>query len=232
MNKLLWLDDLRNPYLDEAKTVPDGFASIDWVLNYEQFVKWIEKYGLPTAISFDHDLADEHYTPEEYWHPYEVSKSYQDAQTYQEKTGMDCAKWLVEYCMDNSKTLPKFYVHSANPVGADNILGILNNYNKFTNQLNQLKELKNPNVGVWLGDGNLVGSGSVMIGSYLTCNNNNEIVIGHGDDNCLRLKENGDLYWKGEQVEHLSDDVVKEFSKLFKEIIDYMINGVATPPNN
>jgi len=134
MNKLLWLDDLRNPYLNLAKTVPSGYDDIDWVLNYEQFVMWIEMYGMPLAISFDHDLADEHYTPEEHWGTYESSKAYQDAQTYQEKTGMDCAKWLVEYCMDNDVKLPTFYVHSANPVGADNILGILNNYNKFTNK--------------------------------------------------------------------------------------------------
>ena len=43
---------------------------------------------------------------------------------------MDCAKWLVDFCMDNKVELPKFYVHSANPVGADNIRGLLNNFIK------------------------------------------------------------------------------------------------------
>jgi hypothetical protein len=128
--RILWLDDLRNPFIDIEGRVPKENLIIDWVLNYEQFVQWIEKYGLPKIISFDHDLADEHYTPEEYWHDYQVSKDYQDAQNYQEKTGMDCAKWLVDYCIDNKKSLPIFYVHSANPVGADNIRGILNNYLK------------------------------------------------------------------------------------------------------
>ena len=134
MKNLLWLDDIRNPFIDEEKRVPIGNDkwNINWVLNYEQFVQWIEIYGLPDAISFDHDLADEHYTPEYFWDDYEESKKFQEwrGKTYQEKTGMDCAKWLVDYCMDNKVELPKFYVHSANPVGADNIRGVLNNFIK------------------------------------------------------------------------------------------------------
>ena len=134
MKNLLWLDDIRNPFIDEEKRVPIGNDkwNINWVLNYEQFVQWIEIYGLPDAISFDHDLADEHYTPEYFWDDYEESKKFQEwrGKTYQEKTGMDCAKWLVDFCMDNKVELPKFYVHSANPVGADNIRGLLNNFIK------------------------------------------------------------------------------------------------------
>jgi hypothetical protein len=130
MENLLWLDDLRNPYLDEEKRLPKTKSNwnINWVLNYEQFVKWIELFGLPDAISFDHDLAEEHYTPEYFWNDYEESKKFQDwkSKTYQEKTGMDCAKWLVHYCLNNNKGLPKIFIHSANPVGADNIKKVLN----------------------------------------------------------------------------------------------------------
>ncbi len=131
MKKILWLDDLRNPFLNLEGRVPKEDGIIHWVLNYEEFVMWIEKFGLPDIISFDHDLATEHYTPEKYWHDYQLSKEYQESQNYTEKTGMDCAKWLVEYCMNNQKELPFFYFHSANPVGADNILYLLNNFNKF-----------------------------------------------------------------------------------------------------
>lgn len=131
MKKLLWLDDLRNPYINREGRCPDGY-DVDWVINYQQFCDWIEKFGLPDVISFDHDLADEHYTPEEYWTDYERSKAYQESQNYTEKTGMDCAKWLVEYCMDTKKRLPVFLVHSANPVGADNIRGLLENYSKHS----------------------------------------------------------------------------------------------------
>lgn len=134
--KILWLDDLRNPFIDLEGKVPKIDGTLEWVLNYEQFVQWIEKFGLPDVISFDHDLADEHYTPEYFWDDYEESKKYQEwkSKDYKEKTGLECAKWLVDYCMDNNKELPKYYVHSANPVGADNIIGYLENYEKFCKQ--------------------------------------------------------------------------------------------------
>lgn len=130
MKTLLWLDDSRNPFLNEEGKVPKGYDEICWVLNYNEFVECIEMMGLPDAISFDHDLADEHYTPSKYWSDYEASKAYQESQQYVEKTGYDCAKWLVDYCADREHTLPRCYVHSANPVGADNIKAYLNNYIK------------------------------------------------------------------------------------------------------
>ena len=139
MKKLLWLDDIRNPFLNLERKVPKHdngeYYNINWVLNYEQFTQWINMFGLPDAISFDHDLADEHYTPEYYWDNYDKSKKYQEEKSnyYQEKTGMDCAKWLVDYCIDNNKKLPKIYIHSANPVGADNIKYLLENFKKYNN---------------------------------------------------------------------------------------------------
>ena len=48
---------------------------------------------------------------------------------YFEKTGYDCAKWLVEYCLNNDLDLPFCFVHSMNPVGKDNINHLLKNYN-------------------------------------------------------------------------------------------------------
>lgn len=136
MKNLLWLDDIRNPFLNLEGKMPQDengdWYNVNWVLNYEQFTQWIEIFGLPDAISFDHDLADEHYTPEYFWDNYDESKKYQEwkSKHYKEKTGMDCAKWLVDYCLDNKKTLPKIYVHSANPVGSDNIRSLLTNFVK------------------------------------------------------------------------------------------------------
>lgn len=69
-------------------------------------------------ISFDHDLADEHY-----WK--------QNTGEFVEKTGYDCVKWLIEYCMDNDVDLPKFYCHSMNPVGKENIERLLKNFKKL-----------------------------------------------------------------------------------------------------
>ncbi len=118
--RLLFLDDIRYPIDAYHYTKQDIFLRKDWhiVRNHEQFVNRILEKELPEMISFDHDLADQHYTD-------------QGSQEYVEKTGYDCAKWLVEYCMDNDVDLPKFYCHSMNPVGKNNIESLLNNFKKW-----------------------------------------------------------------------------------------------------
>jgi hypothetical protein len=127
---LLWLDDLRDPgdpLWIEKSPLAEPYEYI-WVKNYIEFTTWIRDNGLPTAISFDHDLGDEHYAPEEFW-----DDKYNDwlaAQNPVEKTGHDCAKWLVEFCMDNGLSLPTWAIHSANPVGALNIKMYLEGYQK------------------------------------------------------------------------------------------------------
>lgn len=137
MKKLLWLDDIRDP----LETNLDGIKhwlvfsplehpyEVTWVKSYNEFVAWIKANGLPDAICFDHDLADEHYAPEEIWDkPHEVQKR---MESFTEKTGYDCAKWLVEYCMDNNCVLPLWNVQSDNPVGKDNINGLLFGFKRF-----------------------------------------------------------------------------------------------------
>lgn len=121
MDKKIWiyLDDIRTP-LDDMWTV---------VRSYDEFVSLIQNVGLNNVerISFDHDLGDT--AMDEYWE--NTVKNYTiDYSNIKEKTGYDCAKWLVNYCMDTGETMPKVYVHSANPIGAANILGYINNYYK------------------------------------------------------------------------------------------------------
>jgi hypothetical protein len=127
--KILWLDDLRNPFLDIEGRVPKEEGVIHWVLDFNQFTEWITKYGLPDIVSFDHDLAEEHYTPEYFWNDYNESKKYQEwrRKNYIEYTGEYCAKWLVDYCTTNKLDLPKYYIHSANPVGVNFISKALKN---------------------------------------------------------------------------------------------------------
>jgi uncharacterized alpha/beta hydrolase family protein len=43
---------------------------------------------------------------------------------------MDCARFLVAESMNTKIPLPTIYVHSANPIGAANIIGYVNNYLK------------------------------------------------------------------------------------------------------
>jgi hypothetical protein len=63
---------------------------------------------------------------------------YADEETYNaackgfiEKTGYDCAKWLVEYCIEKDLDLPTYYIHSMNPAGGNNIKKFLDRYKKF-----------------------------------------------------------------------------------------------------
>lgn len=115
----LFLDDERLPHRVTWITLPSG----PWVCvkNYNQFVNYIKQHGIPDFVSFDHDLADEHY-------PAGIAKTKPEYDKYKEKTGYDCAKWLIEYCMDNNKQFPKYDVHSMNPVGKINIKSIIESF--------------------------------------------------------------------------------------------------------
>jgi hypothetical protein len=119
-NKIqLYLDDIRTPNND------------DWcvVRNYDELVSHIRLNGLDKyeVISLDHDLGDT--AQEEYYN--NVSPNYQlDYNNILEKTGLDCAKWLVAESMNSKIPLPQIYTHSANPIGSANIMGYVNNYLK------------------------------------------------------------------------------------------------------
>lgn len=125
----LFLDDKRIPencfsYVKAFGIRPDVYLG-EWVIvkSYADFVKLIEKTEtLPEVISFDHDLADEHYDIEK-MEDGTYSELYD---TFKEKTGYDAAKWLVQLCHDRGVPLPQCYCHSMNPVGRDNINNIIN----------------------------------------------------------------------------------------------------------
>jgi len=129
----LYLDDIRDPsaclhYMFGRIGNAASIYGEHWIIvrDYEQFTEYITNHGLPEYVSFDHDLAPEHYTPEEFWESFEKSKKYQDQMVYKEKTGADCAHWLRDYCYNNNLKLPKCLIHSMNPVGSENIKNILN----------------------------------------------------------------------------------------------------------
>jgi hypothetical protein len=101
--KYIYLDDLRTPVCD-IWTI---------VRNYVEFTKTIESIGLENieTISLDHDLG---------------LSEFED-----EKTGYDCAKYLVEISINTKIKLPQIFVHSSNPVGSLNIIKYVNNYLHF-----------------------------------------------------------------------------------------------------
>lgn len=135
----LFLDDERMPGHVTWVNLPSAVYEI--VRNYEEFVQTIETHGVPEFVTFDHDLADEHFK-----HMLEdmqlnstrqkmfgVAKNIIDLDYGPEKTGYECAKWLVDYCHDNGVKFPEFTVHSMNPVGTERIKQYIENAKKHLN---------------------------------------------------------------------------------------------------
>lgn len=120
----IYLDDIRTPIYQ------------NWIVvrNYEQFVDKVNQIGFENIelVSLDHDLGD---SAMKEWHTNVYHNYTLNYDNITEKTGYDCAKWLVEQWM-NGKPVVKVVVHSANAIGAANIMGYINNY-KHINRLPQ-----------------------------------------------------------------------------------------------
>lgn len=111
----LFLDDIRFP--PKKKNFWAALKSLFFKENdnfviarsVDEAVAIVTKNGFPDYISFDHDLGEN------------------------SKTGHDFAKWLVNYDLDTGLMPENFsyYIHSANPVGAENIKGLLDQYLEY-----------------------------------------------------------------------------------------------------
>lgn len=109
MNKtVIWVDDIRDP----LKYLINDDIDIIWCKSYDEFVKTLNKVKTLDSVYFDHDLGDID-NPDG------------------EKTGYDCAKYLIDFCIDNNIKLPKFYSQSDNGPGRENIIKLLENYKRF-----------------------------------------------------------------------------------------------------
>ena len=105
--KKLFLDDIRTIEMVYDKSMVKEF---DIVRTYKEFIEYVKTNGLPDFISFDNDLGE-------------------DENGIIAPDGYACVKWLV-YESGLDLTNLKFNVHSANPVAAEQIKGLLNNYIK------------------------------------------------------------------------------------------------------
>ena len=136
----IYLDDFRIPINGDSDPLPQYG---DWILvkNFTEFCREVEEKGLENiaVISLDHDLDES--AMKEYFN--NVSPNYTlNYDNILEKTGLDCAKWLVNHFYErNPEALtthrmfrgtdmkfPTVYVHSANPIGSGNIMGYINNF--------------------------------------------------------------------------------------------------------
>lgn len=136
MKYKLFLDDYRVPtdcinYMHNRIGTWNKIYTEEWVVvkDYPSFCRFIKDNGLPDIISFDHDLAEEHYGLE-IFDSQELNDFYL---TDHIETGYDCAKWLIEYCQNNNLKMCDYIVYSMNPMGSQNIISLIENYKKYEN---------------------------------------------------------------------------------------------------
>ena len=112
----LFIDDLR----EVCDIYPCSMAK-DFIIvrDYSSAVSFMNTFGCPQYVSFDHDLGE------------------QVGESGEELNGFRIAQWMVNNDLDlNGTFIPNdfgFLVHSANPIGKINITGLLNNYLEFRN---------------------------------------------------------------------------------------------------
>ena len=138
MKKKLYLDDVRVP-IDQ-----------EWIVakDYDEFAGIVTLIGLDNieVISLDHDLGPT--AMSEYYN--NVQPNYIiDYNNILEKTGYDVAKFLVAHSMSTGIPLPQIYVHSANPIGAGNMIGYINNYLKNSRLPQTCIQVKIPHTNSW-----------------------------------------------------------------------------------
>lgn len=124
MTSNLFLDDTRDPIDAYSETGNRIYKDLDWLVvkSFNEFCLYIEeihkqKKLIPKLISFDHNLAPEHYQTSFGTIPYDK---------YKEKTGWHCALWLKDFCINNNLNIPEIHSHSASPQGKKNILDVFN----------------------------------------------------------------------------------------------------------
>lgn len=101
----IFLDDHRQPW--EVTWGDFDYSKTSWVIvrDYETFMDAIKLY-FPLRISFDHDLGTT-------------------------RDGMDCVKWLCNYCIEHRLKLPQAFFHTKNPVGAENMRFYIDSFKKI-----------------------------------------------------------------------------------------------------
>ena len=121
----LFIDDERNPSQVKWIDMPLG----PWIIvrNYDAFVDYITKNGIPTHISFDHDLGESAY--EEFSAAYNSDKIIR-YENIKEKTGYDCLKYLISRCDTLKSPIPNCTFHTMNPIGKENMEKYLECYLK------------------------------------------------------------------------------------------------------
>ena len=96
-------------YVDDCRELPETLQEAGWT-RARSFHEAIVKLELIEfkELSLDHDLASFY--------------------GYTELTGYHIVKWLVQRKQDGFYVPPKIYIHSANPVGCENMQAMIDRY--------------------------------------------------------------------------------------------------------
>lgn len=96
-------------FLDDLRPAPAGYVLLK---SSQEAIEYVKQNGCSNHFSFDHDLG-------------------------KDDTTMVFLKWLINEDLDNSGSIiPEdftYIIHSANPVGRENIDSLLTSYLKFKN---------------------------------------------------------------------------------------------------
>jgi hypothetical protein len=143
MSYNLFIDDERIPFSEDPNvqnaysfTKDNVYITMEWIVvkNYQEFVDVINSKGLPSFVSFDHDLGKTAY--EEWFKNTRITGEI-DYDNIKEETGMDCVRYLINYCLDKNCDFPHYRIHTMNPIGRENIGSLIRNYIKHRASLNK-----------------------------------------------------------------------------------------------
>ncbi len=101
-------------FIDDEREPPDDGGNWVVVRSSIEAIDWISANGIPSFISFDHDLGGL-------------------------DTAMRVVRWMTNMVLDEELHFPpdfKYYIHSQNPIGAANIRGLLDG---FLREIERLK---------------------------------------------------------------------------------------------
>lgn len=136
-------------FLDDTRVPPKHLSKVfDTVRSHDEFKEWVETYGIPHLVSFDHDLHPEHvsffFDRGGFRNPPDPTH-----EIFFNPTGYDSAKWLAERCVRDNVFPSIVIVHSSNPVGGDRIYSLFTGLTQSHNTETRCRKIRwgvNPNL--------------------------------------------------------------------------------------
>lgn len=132
----LLLDDIRHPkqcnlvYPTHTTTLLEETNTFecDWIVvrTLDNFKEWIYTNGPPELLSLDNDLTMSHYER------YVEVLGGRDSYDYEKEddNGIAALKFVIKYCKEHGKKLPKIYVHTANQIARNVMTAKINEISK------------------------------------------------------------------------------------------------------